>query len=153
MGGLDVLINNGELSQHAAFAVAGLLMLVNSICYMHLCSGHRWVASPLSSVCGTADHYVARLLTGAGSCCSDLGVEHYGMADEIEFLENYKTHVASAVIMMQVAQPPQLITCTQYFHAWILCISCSFCHKVTGASWLCSLFITNIFPTTITAFM
>ena len=24
------------------------------------------------------------------------------MADEIEFLENYKTHVASAVIMMQV---------------------------------------------------
>lgn len=39
---------------------------------------------------------------GAGSCCSDLGVEHYGMADEIEFIENYKTHVASAVIMMQV---------------------------------------------------
>lgn len=38
----------------------------------------------------------------AGACCSDLGVQHYGMADEIEFLENYKTHVASIVIMMQV---------------------------------------------------
>ena len=25
------------------------------------------------------------------------------MADEIEFIENYKTHVASAVIMMQVS--------------------------------------------------
>lgn len=41
----------------------------------------------------------------AGACCSNLGVQHYGMADEIEFLENYKTHVASTVIMMQV-QPP-----------------------------------------------
>ena len=38
----------------------------------------------------------------AGSCCSDLGAQHYGMADEIEFIENYKTHVASAVIMMKV---------------------------------------------------
>ncbi len=53
-------------------------------------------------MCGTADQQVARLLPGAGSCCSDLGVEHYGMADEIEFFENYKTHVASAVVMMQV---------------------------------------------------
>lgn len=41
----------------------------------------------------------------AGACCSELGAQHYGMADEIEFLENYKTHVASTVIMMQV-QPP-----------------------------------------------
>ena len=38
----------------------------------------------------------------AGACCSDLGAEHYGTADEIEFLENYKTHVASTIIMMQV---------------------------------------------------
>lgn len=45
------------------------------------------------------------VLINNGSCCSDLGVEHYGMADEIEFLENYKTHVASAVIMMQAALP------------------------------------------------
>ncbi len=29
MGGLDVLINNGEHSQNASFAVAGILMLVN----------------------------------------------------------------------------------------------------------------------------
>ena len=55
MGGLDVLINNGEQSQHACFAVAGFLMLVNSTCCLHLCSGHRWVASPLSLICGTAD--------------------------------------------------------------------------------------------------
>jgi len=62
-------------------------------------------------------HSRPRLLPGAGSCCSDLGVEHYGMADEIEFLENYKTHVASAVIMMQVAQHPHFVTCMPYFHA------------------------------------
>ena len=103
MGGLDVLINNGEQSQHAYSAVTGFLMLVHSICCVHLCSGHCWVASPLSLICGTADQQVATLLPDAGSCCSDLGVEHYGMADEIEFLENYKTHVASAVIMMQVS--------------------------------------------------
>lgn len=42
------------------------------------------------------------VLLAAGACCSDLGVQHYGMADEVEFLENYKTHVASTVIMMQV---------------------------------------------------
>ena len=36
-----------------------------------------------------------------------MGAQHYGMADEIEFLENYKTHVASTVIMMQV-QPTHL---------------------------------------------
>ena len=29
------------------------------------------------------------------------------MADEIEFIENYKTHVASAVIMMQVTLLPR----------------------------------------------
>lgn len=31
------------------------------------------------------------------------------MADEIEFLENYKTHVASTVIMMQVQQSTALL--------------------------------------------
>lgn len=57
--------------------------------------------------------------SAAGACCSDLGVQHYGMADEIEFLENYKTHVASTVIMMQVrlpvrgGVPPR---CMQYVH-------------------------------------
>ncbi|KAL3148701.1 hypothetical protein ABBQ38_014114 [Trebouxia sp. C0009 RCD-2024] len=45
------------------------------------------------------------VLVNNGACCSDLGVQHYGMADEIEFLENYKTHVASTVIMMQAALP------------------------------------------------
>lgn len=41
----------------------------------------------------------------AGACSSDLGAQHYGMADEIEFIENYKTHVASAVVMMKVCLP------------------------------------------------
>lgn len=53
--------------------------------------------------CGLA--FCPMLQYAAGACCSDLGAQHYGLADEIEFLENYKTHVASAVIMMQV-QPP-----------------------------------------------
>ncbi|KAL0044428.1 hypothetical protein WJX82_006022 [Trebouxia sp. C0006] len=63
------------------------------------------------SDCQSAVEEAASLMGGLdvlinnGSCCSDLGVEHYGMADEIEFLENYKTHVASAVIMMQAALP------------------------------------------------
>ena len=51
----------------------------------------------------------------AGACCSDLGVQHYGMADETEFLENYKTHVASTVIMMQVWPPVGVGPCCMHY--------------------------------------
>lgn len=82
----------------------------------------------------------------AGACCSDLGVQHYGMADEIEFLENYKTHVASTVIMMQVwpvvGVPPccmlfafHVVWAQAYAYAAAVLLVCLHVALVEGASY------------------
>lgn len=139
MGGLDVLVNNGAhfYNAHVIRQLVSAWLLSPSCCLDLLLS---------DQMCGTCEVPAVVCLLfwaalsvlppvlqcgvlAAGACCSDLGVQHYGMADEIEFLENYKTHVASTVIMMQV-QPHSgtsyccTLSASNEYDVACVCIAC-----------------------------
>ena len=100
MGGLDILVNNGEPHKQYKACVCGNEAALQStaqgcclsVSLLALLVPHTWYQP-------------------AGACANDVGEREYGKANEEEFLANFQTHVQSVITITQASGSSARLLC------------------------------------------